>query len=748
MASTFANYEILGKLGQGGMGTVYRARDPKLDRIVALKVMNPGVASAESAARFQREIQVLSRLRHPNIIRLFAAGRHKNRLYFSMDYIEGKPLSRLIKEAETFRDRMELVPHVATIARALHYAHEQGVIHRDIKPSNVIVTEGGEPFISDFGLAKELDAAQTITLPGAAIGTAAYISPEQAEGEQERIGPRTDVYALGAMLYEILAGRRPFDGPTPAAVLQKAVREDPVRPRKLNRRIGLDLETVCLKCLEKDPRHRYQSAEALADDLDRYLRGQKVLARRVPRPGAILRDHPLQTAVYGVLAVATVVLLLSYARTRRRASQSVPAAPPPAASQTVEPLLTQERVDRLRRELEEKRKAEDEERKREEQQLRQEQSAHEAEKAATRRTGVAKLLEARMRTKELGERRAEIASIPLAQAKATITSHYSTREATCLAVGKEELFWGTHAGCVEAKLNMGGTRLHPAGAPIADVLRDSVGNWWFATRGSGVLCFDGQGWRTFTDADGLANNVVDSVTADADSRKWFSTSTGISSYDGKEWRTYDHAPWLGLGGITAAATDSHGGVWLGTRDGLTWIDGRIWKSYTTKDGLPSNRVSAIAVDSRGHVWVGTSGKGLSCYDGHAWKTYCTEDGSEPLGVEGIAVDAQGRVWVERRQPGRGKNRVYCFDSTNWKEYETWNDAFPDYAVHKGRVQRITSFRAVDADGRLWWGTGMAYGGKSNGLCCFDGRQVKRYSENDGLAHNRVYAIAIDAEGRI
>jgi len=189
MATTFGKYEIIEKLGEGGMGTVYKGRDPKLDRIVALKVLNPDVASPENYERFRREVRVLTKLRHPGIVRLLTAGVEQDRVYFTMEYIEGQPLTDLISGVRTAQGREALIRALATVARAVHYAHEQGIIHRDLKPSNIIIDASGNPVITDFGLAREIESGHTITAPGAAVGTALYMSPEQAEGDATKIGP-------------------------------------------------------------------------------------------------------------------------------------------------------------------------------------------------------------------------------------------------------------------------------------------------------------------------------------------------------------------------------------------------------------------------------------------------------------------------------------------------------------------------------------------------------------------------------
>jgi hypothetical protein len=281
-------FEIVEELGRGGMGVVYKARQLSLNRFVALKMILAGpYAGADQLARFRVEAESVARLQHPGIVQIHEIGSHAGHSYLALEYVPGGTLARRcggqpLPPAEAAR-------LVEVLARAVHYAHQRGIIHRDLKPGNVLLTEDGQPKIADFGLAKVLDAGPGSATPGpqtqsgAILGTPAYMAPEQAGGKRGSVGPLADVYALGAILYELLAGRPPFLADSPVDVILKVATEEPVPPRRAEPGCPRDLEAVCLKCLQKDPVRRYASAAALADDLVRFLKGEPTLARPATR---------------------------------------------------------------------------------------------------------------------------------------------------------------------------------------------------------------------------------------------------------------------------------------------------------------------------------------------------------------------------------------------------------------------------------------------------------------------------------
>jgi serine/threonine-protein kinase len=298
-------YEVLDVLGRGGMGVVYRARDIALGRIVALKMLRSGaLADPQEIQRFYREAQAAAHLNHPHLVPVYEVGKHGDLHYFSMAYVGGGTLA---DHMDRFRDPKSAVALMEMVARAVHYAHCHHVLHRDLKPGNILLGEAGEPLVSDFGLAKLLDSALELTRPGDMVGTPLYMAPEQATGRADQATPASDIWALGVILYELLTGKRPFGGKSREELLRDIQTTDPPRPRSVQSRLPTDLETICLKCLEKDPARRYATAEALADDLARWQSGEPILAKPAPWPRRAwrkVRRHPFVCTAVGVLVLA------------------------------------------------------------------------------------------------------------------------------------------------------------------------------------------------------------------------------------------------------------------------------------------------------------------------------------------------------------------------------------------------------------------------------------------------------------
>jgi tetratricopeptide (TPR) repeat protein len=303
-------YEIVAELGRGGMGIVYQARQCSLKRLVALKMILAGAhADATARLRFRTEAEAVARLQHPNIVQIYEIGVHDRRPYLSLEYVAGGSLAgKVAGNAQPERSAARLVE---TLAQAVQYTHERGILHRDLKPTNVLLMADGTPKITDFGLAKVLDDDDGPTRSATVLGTPSYMAPEQAAGDAKRVGAPADVYSLGAILYELLTGRAPFQGSTPLSTLELVRTQEPVPPRRWRPGLSRDLETVCLKCLDKEPGKRYPSALALADDLHRFLTGQPIQARPVPfwqRWWRSARRRP--TLVAWTLSGAALVCLL------------------------------------------------------------------------------------------------------------------------------------------------------------------------------------------------------------------------------------------------------------------------------------------------------------------------------------------------------------------------------------------------------------------------------------------------------
>jgi WD40 repeat protein/tRNA A-37 threonylcarbamoyl transferase component Bud32 len=303
-----AGYDILAVLGRGGMGVVYKARQVKLNRVVALKMILAGAhAGPAELTRFRTEAEAIASLQHPNVVQIHDVGEQNGQPYFALEFVDGGSLEqRLTGTPHAPRKAAQLVE---TLARAVHAAHGVGIIHRDLKPANVLLTRDGQPKITDFGLAKRLGSETGQTQSGAIVGTPSYMAPEQAAGKVGAVGPAADTYALGAILYELLTGRPPFKAETPMDTLLQVLDDEPVRLRRLNSKIPVDLETICLKCLEKQPHRRYHSARALADDLHRFLEDEPIRARPMTQVGRMLSWMRRRPAVAALLGVSLVALL-------------------------------------------------------------------------------------------------------------------------------------------------------------------------------------------------------------------------------------------------------------------------------------------------------------------------------------------------------------------------------------------------------------------------------------------------------
>lgn len=348
--SYFGDYELIEEIARGGMGVVYRARQVSLNRVVALKMIRAGeFPSSVEVQRFHQEAESAANLDHPHIVPIYEVGEHEGQQYYSMKFIDGGSLSQSrehmallagLSRAESRRRQRQFARLMVTAARAVHHAHQRGIMHRDLKPANVLLDGEGQPHVTDFGLAKRVEGDSSLTQTGVILGTPSYMAPEQAR-EVKSVTTQTDVYGLGAILYELLTGRPPFKAANVLDTLLMVRQQEPVRPRVLNRQVDWDLETICLKCLEKDQSRRYRSAESLAADLDRWVKGEPIEARPTGRIEYVqkwVKRNPAMAAFAGastLLVLATVggIVAFGYSRALQAKNHDLEAARAEADSQ-------------------------------------------------------------------------------------------------------------------------------------------------------------------------------------------------------------------------------------------------------------------------------------------------------------------------------------------------------------------------------------------------------------------------------
>lgn len=310
----FGDYQLIAEIGRGGMGVVYKARQRSLDRLVAVKmILASHLASEDQVHRFYAEAKAAAKLEHPNIVGIHEIGQLHGQHYFVMEHVEGRSLAQTLAGGPM--EPAIAAECVAKIARAVHRLHQEGIVHRDLKPSNILIDAKGEPHVTDFGLAKTLIGDSHMTHTGAIVGTPSYMAPEQAAGRTSEVGPLSDVYSLGALLYDMLTGRPPFREATPLDTLVQVIEAEPRLPRQINPRVPRDLEMICLRCLEKVAQNRYASAAALADDLERFLKSESVDARPLGfehRVRRWSRREPALASHLGLLALCATILQANF----------------------------------------------------------------------------------------------------------------------------------------------------------------------------------------------------------------------------------------------------------------------------------------------------------------------------------------------------------------------------------------------------------------------------------------------------
>jgi WD40 repeat protein/serine/threonine protein kinase len=318
----FGDYELLEEIASGGMGIVYRARQASPNRIVALKMILTGQFARETEIkRFRAEAEAAAQLDHPNIVPIYEVGEKDGQHFFSMRFMEGGTLTARMSDPKARLSNESAVRLLVKVCRAVHFAHQRSILHRDLKPGNILLSAEGEPCVSDFGLAKFLEGARDTTITGSVLGSPSYMAPEQASGNPGQISTAADVYSLGAILYEMLTGQPPFRADTPLATLREVVEQEPKRPSTINLRADRDLETICLKCLEKEPSRRYGSAEAMAEDLERWLRHEPIQARAIGTFGRLAkwtRRNPGTALLLLIASMAVLAFLIGQTITSMR----------------------------------------------------------------------------------------------------------------------------------------------------------------------------------------------------------------------------------------------------------------------------------------------------------------------------------------------------------------------------------------------------------------------------------------------
>jgi WD40 repeat protein len=611
----FGDYEIDAELGRGGMGVVYRARQVSLNRPVALKMLRAGVLAGDAELqRFQNEAEAVALLDHPGIVPVYEVGQHDGQRYFSMKLIPGGNLADLLESSRD--DSRTAAALLAEAAEAVHYAHMRGILHRDLKPANILVDDQGRPHVTDFGLAKRLDLDVELTQSGAVMGTPGYMSPEQANGRRGTITTATDVYGLGAVLYALLTGKAPFSGESVVDTLTRVKEQPPEPPRKHNPKLPRDLDVICLKCLEKDPRRRYSSAAALADDLRAWLESRPIAARAVgtlERAALFVHRKPVLAAAYGL--TAAVVFLLGFGGTIARLWRA-------AENARAEAVVAHDDEKKARLVAEQ---------------------ARDGEKSARQRLAAIEY----GRTMEVAHQEWRDGNIG-----ATV----SLIESTPAALRGWEWRYINRL-CHSDILTLRGHSLavcsacySPDGSRVATASADNTAKIWDATTGVEILTLRGHSDTVFSASFSPDGSRVVTTSHDRSARVWDArTGAQILTLKGRSSWFYSasYSP-DGLRIVTSDYPDYTAKVWdARTGTEVLTFKGHKWRVGSATFSPDGSRVVTASWDGSVKLWDAKTGAEVHTFAGHTGRVFSASFSPDGLRVVSASQDGTAKVWDAR-----------------------------------------------------------------------------------------------------